>query len=274
MSRIRHVCALGSSFAAGPGLRPVAAARAGRSRVNYPSLVAEALGARLTDLTVAGASTDTVLYRPQRCGWKTFPPQSTVIPADCDVVTVTVGGNDLGYIGALADAAAAGALRTSPLTAWLGERRAARTGPTDSLDDLDRVTAGLVRIIDTARQRAPGAQVVLVDYLTVLGDRTVPGPDLPLAATEVDRLRRTAHHLEEVFLAASGASGADLVQASGLSRDHALGDPEPWVAGARPDPHDGAAPFHPNARGMRAVADEVLRLLRGRGTLALPATAD
>lgn len=56
-SGFRHVAALGSSFAAGPGVAPIVDRRANRSGRNYAHLVAERLGARLTDLTVSGATT-------------------------------------------------------------------------------------------------------------------------------------------------------------------------------------------------------------------------
>src|SRR3954470_1574461 len=57
---IRRIAALGSSYAAGPGIEPVADRRAHRSARNYPQLLAERLGAALTDLTVSGATTETI----------------------------------------------------------------------------------------------------------------------------------------------------------------------------------------------------------------------
>src|SRR3569623_115027 len=61
-----HLVALGSSFAAGPGIEPVADAGAMRAARNYPHLLAERLGAELTDLTVSGATTGTILSKAQR----------------------------------------------------------------------------------------------------------------------------------------------------------------------------------------------------------------
>ena len=59
--------ALGSSVAAGPGIRPSADGapfRAGRSARNYPHLVAEQLGLDLVDVTYSGATTANVLTDP------------------------------------------------------------------------------------------------------------------------------------------------------------------------------------------------------------------
>jgi hypothetical protein len=52
----RHLVALGSSFAAGPGIEPIADRGAMRSARNYPHVLAEHFGAQLTDLTVSGAT--------------------------------------------------------------------------------------------------------------------------------------------------------------------------------------------------------------------------
>jgi hypothetical protein len=62
--------AMGSSFAAGPGIAPRASAsprRAGRSSGNYAHLVARALGLDLRDMTYSGATTNDIL-RPSAAG--------------------------------------------------------------------------------------------------------------------------------------------------------------------------------------------------------------
>jgi lysophospholipase L1-like esterase len=90
MTTIRRIAALGSSYAAGPGIPPVVNRAAMRSGRNYPHLLADALGAQLTDLTVSGATTSTILDTSQR-----VPPQLTQLPADADLVLITAAGNDL-----------------------------------------------------------------------------------------------------------------------------------------------------------------------------------
>ena len=81
MASALHYAALGSSFAAGPGIPPIANADAGRSARNYPHLLAQRLGARLTDLTVSGATTATILDEPQLTfTGASFPPQSGSLP--------------------------------------------------------------------------------------------------------------------------------------------------------------------------------------------------
>ncbi|MGO2537352.1 MAG: hypothetical protein ACTH8W_14405 [Brachybacterium tyrofermentans] len=55
------LAALGSSFAAGPGIDPVVDAGAQRSAHNYAHQLAERLGARLVDRTVSGATTANIV---------------------------------------------------------------------------------------------------------------------------------------------------------------------------------------------------------------------
>lgn len=89
--------ALGSSMAAGPGLWPRAAtsrcSRCVRTR-NYPHLVAQRCGLDLIDVTYSGATTANILTRPQHGA----PPQVTALDGSEQVVTVTIGGNDVGYV--------------------------------------------------------------------------------------------------------------------------------------------------------------------------------
>ena len=53
-----------------------------------------------------------------------------------------------------------------------------------------------------------------------------------------------------------------------MSEGHALGSAEPWMTGYTAEMlMRGGAPFHPNAAGHRAVADELVRRVRGDGVL-------
>ena len=101
---MKRYVALGSSMAAGPGIRPRAAGApwaSGRSARNYPHLVAERLDLNLVDVTYSGATTTHVLSDNQRGA----PPQIAALNGSEALVTVTIGGNDVGYIPLLMAAA-------------------------------------------------------------------------------------------------------------------------------------------------------------------------
>jgi hypothetical protein len=59
---------------------------------------------------------------------------------------------------------------------------------------------------------------------------------------------------------AARTTGADLVQATAASAGHPVCDAEPWVTGWEFGDllAGGVAPYHPNAAGMRAVADALV----------------
>jgi lysophospholipase L1-like esterase len=88
--------ALGSSFAAGPGLRPRSPGsprHAMRSSINYAHLLADRLGLQLTDVSWSGPTAAQIAERlPGR------PAQLEAVTADTALVTLTCGGNDVGYI--------------------------------------------------------------------------------------------------------------------------------------------------------------------------------
>ena len=89
--------AIGSSFAAGPGITPPATGRptkARQSQRNYPHLVSRQCGLDLHDVTSSGATVENVLHTSQFGQ----PPQIAAVTARTDLVTITIGGNDIGYI--------------------------------------------------------------------------------------------------------------------------------------------------------------------------------
>ncbi|ULE34285.1 SGNH/GDSL hydrolase family protein [Mycobacterium sp. IDR2000157661] len=244
--------ALGSSMAAGPGIRPRAAGAplaAGRSARNYPHLVAQGLGFDLVDVTYSGATTANVLTDAQR----NAPPQISALDGTEDLVTVTIGGNDVGYVPMLF---AAGLPRWARAVPWLGgvvrahvdraERDAALAQLAESLRDVGRAIRG----------RSPHAKVLFVDYLTLLPPAGTPAP--PLSDADVATGRHIADTLQRLTAEAAAATGCGLVCVAEPSRPHHAWSAEPWTTGFGLPLPGRPAPLHPNAAGMRAVADLVV----------------
>lgn len=237
------IAALGSSFAAGPGLPP---------GTSYPHLLAARLGAQLVDLTVSGATTATILSERQRVGLRRVPPQLDGLPADADLVTITAGGNDLGFLRAMTRAALAATFDGRPVTIPLGSLfREPIPAPREA--DVARAADGLSRIVTEARRRAPGARVLLVEYLTLIGPYTEPAEGVPFTTGQLGQFAALQAALGDAY----SRVDAELVPVAGLSRDHGLGSLEPWVNGFV-GLRRLSSSFHPNAAGMRAVAEAVV----------------
>lgn len=91
--------AIGDSYTASalPPVDPAAPPPCGRSQVNYPHLVAKALGLTLTDVSCSGAQTKDITESQ----FPGQPPQDTALSAATDVVTIGMGGNDNNVFGTL-----------------------------------------------------------------------------------------------------------------------------------------------------------------------------
>ena len=252
--------ALGSSFASGPGIEPIVDARCGRSGSNYAHLVAGRLGYDLIDVTCGGAAVDDLLTRPQSLmSGGTVPPQIEAVVPDADLVTVTVGGNDIEYLLTLLRCSHQADPAGTPIEARAFFGTPVDPGAVEAA--LAALPANLAGLIAAVRKRAPSARVVLVDYLTVVPeDGDTAG--LPLSDAHRRFCADVARRLAAATAAAARTTGVDLVEASAASAGHHAGSAEPWVTGWEFGDvlAGGVVPYHPNAAGMRAVAD----LLVGR----------
>jgi lysophospholipase L1-like esterase len=240
--------ALGSSMAAGPGIRPAAAGaprRAGRSAVNYAHLVASSLGLDLVDVTYSGATTAHVLGERQHGA----PPQISALDGSEALITVTIGGNDIGYVPLLLAACLPRLVRRLPVMArplQAMEQPDARDRALAQAADSLRAVGGAVR------QRSPHARVLFVDYLTLLPPAGVSAP--PMSQAHTDLGRAVAEGLARITAEAAADTGCDVVRAAEASRAHHAWSADPWTTRFGWPIPGRPAPLHPNAAGMRAVA--------------------
>ena len=242
--------AMGSSFAAGPGLTPRAAnspRAAGRSASNYAHLVAGRLGLALADVTFSGATTSHILGADDRGN----PAQLDAVTAHTRLVTITAGGNDVGYLPGLT-------LSSFPaFAAWLPFVRRGLAEATDAVT-VDAKFATLEqnagRIVREIRSRAPGCRVIFVDYLTILPPAGVDTSPLPAHTAAWGRA--LVARLTETIVRVAEGEGAEVVLASEASTGHNAWAREPWTRRFHLSLR-GGAPYHPNLAGMAAVADLV-----------------
>jgi GDSL-like Lipase/Acylhydrolase family len=246
----RRCVALGSSYAAGPGLRPRdrgAPLLSGRSRSNYAHLVAARLGLELLDQTYSGA---TIAEISGRAAAPRHPAQVNAVDEDTLLVTVTGGGNDIGYLPVITAASMPGWLPARSLRA----RAAAFTAPGAADRAFEGLRTDLAALCATIRGRS-SALVVLTDYLTVIpADPAVGTPPLPPGTAAWGR----GIHARLTTVIAEVAAEQDclFVPLSHASQTHHAWSADPWTRGFHLTLHGGAA-YHPTLAGMAAAADLV-----------------
>jgi len=247
--------ALGDSYAAGPLIPTQETTPAGclRSDHNYATLVAAALHvASFQDATCSGATTDD-MTNPQNVTPGPNPPQFDRLSAQTQLVTLEIGGNDIGFVDIATSCFSATPAGTPCQDRWV-------VGGDDMVSDRIVATAPKVAaVIQGIHARSPNAQVVVVDYLAIL-PATGGGcfPQLPFATADVPYLRAKEQQLNGMLAQEAAANGATFVDdyASSVGHDACEAPCLRWVEPVVPS--SAAAPLHPNAAGMAGAAAAVL----------------
>jgi lysophospholipase L1-like esterase len=209
-------------------------------------------GLSLVDMSCGGATTKDILEG----GLAMLPPQIGAVTEETELVTVTIGGNDIGYLGNLM------AMSCDSTTPWyLSAIGACRIRSAEQMErDLPKLGEHLVAIIDEVRRRAPRARIVLLNYQTIL-PQSGTCERLGLSSEQVDLMRGIAAKLAGTTDAVAKAHGALLFDAMRLSQDHDVCAREPWINGMHPPGGLLGAPLHPNLAGMTATAEGLSALL-------------
>ena len=243
--------ALGSSFAAGPRIPPNQGGACLRSNSNYAHLVAKALDLKLTDVSCSGAYASG-LNLPSLDG---TPSQLSSVTGTTRLVTVTAGGNDIGYAAAITTCTASARLGKSCLAGGTllarSEKALAALRPT------------LMKLLAGVHSLAPKAQVYVLSYLAIFPADGVPcPPDVPLLAADDRALTALGLQLRDAIRSAALDGKAHFVDAytAGLAHSACAPPAQRWVEGAKQVLP--AFQYHPNARGMAAVANLLLTAIR------------
>jgi len=264
IARGAHYVAMGSSFASGPGVTKSAddpPNRCTRSQDNYPRQLARALKLNLTDVSCSGAMVPNITGK-----WAELPAQIDAVTPETRLVTITIGGNDVGYSGRLisqsceavreqADAApeALAFCKGFPPPTMFPQ-------PTDA--NFERLENNYIAAIAAIRAKAPQARIVLVQYLAALPPSGGCAA-LPISADHAALSRMVAARVADVTARVAKASGAALVEAMTLSADHTVCSAKPWVFGFPVAKGPKVViPYHPNLDGMTALAKAIRNVLK------------
>ncbi len=246
--------ALGDSYTAGPlipnqSLQPLGCLR---SDHNYPSLVAPAIGVpKARDVSCSGATTGD-MFAPQNVTPGPNPAQLDALGADTEVVTLGIGGNDIGFSSIVENCAT-----QNPFGAGCAADYTAGGG--DQIADRINATAPKVdAVLQAIKSRAPQAKVLVVGYPTILPNSgSGCYPLVPVLPKDVPYLRAKAQQLNAMLQNEAQANGDTYVDTytSSIGHDFCQSPGTKWVEGIVPT--SAAAPVHPNAAGMRNTATVV-----------------
>jgi lysophospholipase L1-like esterase len=177
------------------------------------------------------------------------PPQLDALDADTTLVTLHIGANDISLTSLIGDCL--NVLRP-PLA-----RHCADAYREDGRDQWqERIDALAPRIdasIGAISARAPEAEVYLVGY----GSYLPPGgchPKVPILPRDATYIQQTVGHLNTMLEQRATAQGVHYIDLAAGSTGHDACQPpgtrwiEPYL------PASPAAPFHPNALGMKGFA--------------------
>ncbi|MEV0912420.1 SGNH/GDSL hydrolase family protein [Streptomyces hokutonensis] len=264
--------ALGDSYTAGPGITDPTGTPAGcdRSAGNYPALVAAELGlkgGKFRDVSCSGATTSD-LTSSQHTDKGANPPQLRALSSDTRLVTVGIGGNDIGFSSMIKRCVAMGALYqlTGSGKYFTEDAPCAREADAGSAAVEKKIaTAGdrLTRILTEVKRRAPEARVYVVSYPAILpADSADCGRGMSLAPGDVTYLREKEQQLNTALRQRASEAGVGYVDTYTPSTDHnaCTAKNTRWIEPLVPE--NPAAPVHPNARGERGMAEAVLRVVK------------
>lgn len=251
----KEYVALGDSYTAGPNIGGQAAMSGrkvcGQSDQNYPHLLAQRLGLKLTDVSCGGAQTSSMTGHQQREGVD-VPPQLDALGTSTRLVTLSVGGND-GYVfGNLTGRCLSEGMQDpegAPCTHRIGDVAAVLQSYRTAL------SGRLLAVVKEIQVRAPNAEVLVVGYPQLVPEHGTCRTLLPLAVGDYPLLRKVIDTIDEAMRSTAEKADVTYVDVASAVAGHDICSSDPWIAGIRPGPQ--AAPFHPLAEEQQAVATQV-----------------
>jgi lysophospholipase L1-like esterase len=256
--------ALGDSYTAtplSPRLTGAADRACQRSTHDYPYLVAAALGAaiKLTNVSCFGATTRD-LSQAQHTSGPANPAQLDALSAADRLVTVQIGGDDIGFSGI---ATTCGGLSLTNLNGDPCRQHYTKGGSDQLAQAVTQAAPQVAAALAAIRQRAPHARLLVVGYPDIL---PVQGngcwPEVTVARGDLPYLRGVETGLNAMLEAQARQAGATFVDTYTPSIGHDACQPSgtKWVEGLIPT--SAALPLHPNGLGEQAMAREIETALR------------
>ncbi|MCT2275720.1 SGNH/GDSL hydrolase family protein [Dietzia cinnamea] len=245
--------ALGDSYAAF-GDQSGVAAPCGRSASNYPGLLdANPAVGELTDVTCGGAVTED-LFEAQHPG---VAPQLEALDEDTDLVTLSIGGNDVGF--GLIVQCITGGLPGSPrdCESELG------TTVSGLIADVYGEDGAVADIYAEIAERSPDATVIATQYLPLMPADDADGCAFTqfVGDENLAWAREITQEINDAVDEAARRNGhVSVLPVDDTDRSGCAPADERWVVFADGS-ENKAAPFHPTALGQQAMAAAIAAAL-------------
>jgi lysophospholipase L1-like esterase len=248
-TRFNYV-AVGDSFAAAPGVPdPAPPAGCHKSTNGYPAILARRLSATsFVNVTCSGAKTEDITVRAQQTKDGPVARQLDAVDASTDLITVTIGANDVGL----------------PSDAKDCEVRSDDPPPCTNgfvVGDVDRISQLITAqlpvwgtLIDELRLAAPHARIVIVGYGTIVR----PGgcfPTQPVLSRDSDYLQSKLNELDDLQQQLAANKAIDYFDTRPISQGHDIcaAPNDRYIEGFITT--GSAEPLHPNGFGTAAVGN-------------------
>lgn len=255
---------LGDSYTSGPLITDQNGEPLGclRSNRNWPALTKPKI--RVTgfrDMSCSGAQTND-MWSPQGVDpGGPNPAQLSVVDGAAKVVTLQIGGNDIGFSDIIKTCALQNPFGSGCTADYVHDGR-------DELSEKINATAPKIdAVVAEIKRKAPQAKVFLVGYPTLV-PQSGNGcyPLVPVLPQDVPYLRAKTVQLNGMIAARAAAAGVEYIDLYGPSAGHdfCASTSNKWVEGIIPT--SVAAPVHPNAKGMENFATIVSAAINAKVT--------
>src|SRR5918996_6376913 len=246
--------ALGDSYAAGP-LIPLQIQPFGclKSNNNYAHIAQRSLAfAEFRDPTCSGAETED-MRQPQGVTPGPNPPQFDSLQPDTELVTINIGGNDIGFSSIAEDCFTFERTGSPCRDQYVVDGR-------DEISERIQATAPKVAaVFGGIHERSPQARAFVLTYAAIFPEEGSFGcwPQMPVAEGDIEYLREKQKELNAMLAEQAAANGADVIDWYEASIGHDACQP-PGIRWVEPAvPANAAAPVHPNLLGMLGAASLV-----------------
>ncbi|MGI8756629.1 MAG: SGNH/GDSL hydrolase family protein [Acidimicrobiales bacterium] len=249
--------ALGDSYTSGPlipnqSLNPLGCLRSDK---NYPHLVRPQINVtKFVDVSCSGAQTKDFFAPQNVTPGPANPPQLDAVTEAAKVVTVGIGGNDIGFTDIVKNCGSQNPFGSGCKPDYVHDGR-------DELRErIDAAAPNVDRALAGVKQKGPQAKVFLIGYPTIIPE-TGNGcyPLVPILGSDTVYLRGVAKYLNSMLAARAAAANVTYVDTAASSVGHDYCSLSKWVEGIIPT--SVAAPVHPNAAGMRNTTTDVAKAI-------------